>query len=88
MKILKNLWANVLFMVPHVVTSEVVFELAEGGEWVPVCDVKHVDPCQYYQKVGKVRSFQWLWFGIDFQQEHPLRDFHNNHGWGKRGNSR
>ena len=84
MKILKNLWANVLFMVPHVVTSEVVFELAEGGEWVPVCDVKHVDPRQYYQKVGKVRSFQWLWFGIDFQQECPLRDFHG----GRRGNSR
>lgn len=84
MKTLRTLWEYVLFMVPHVVTSEVVFELAEGGEWVPVCDVKHVDPCQYYQKVGKVRSFQWLWFGIDFQQEHPLRDFNG----GRRGNSR
>lgn len=80
MKTLRTLWEYILFIVPHISTSEVVFELAEGGEWVPVCDVKHVDPCQYYQKVGKVRSFQWLWFGIDFQQEYPLRDFRGNRG--------
>lgn len=77
MKILKNLWANVLFMVPHISTSEVVFELADGGEWVPVCEVKNIQPGEYYEKVGKVRSFQWLWFGFDFQEEYPLRKFDN-----------
>ena len=74
-RLLKSLWANVLFCVPRIVTSEVVFELADGGEWLPVCDVKYIQPGQYCQKVGRVRSIQWLWFGIDFQQECPLRDF-------------
>lgn len=83
-RLLKSLWANVLFCVPRIVTSEVVFELADGGEWLPVCDVKYIQPGQYYQKVGRVRSIQWLWFGIDFQQECPLRTFHG----GGRGNSR
>lgn len=78
-KLLKTLWANVQFCVPRIVTSEVVFELADGGEWLPVCDVKYIQPGQYYQKIGRVRSIQWLWFGIDFQQECPLRDFHGGH---------
>lgn len=75
-KLLKTLWEYILFCVPRITTTEVVFELAEGGEWVPVCDVKYIQPGQYCQKVGRVRSLQWLWFGINFQQEHPLREFH------------
>lgn len=84
MKLLKTLWHYILFVVPRITTSEVVFELADGGEWLPVCDVKHIRPGEYYQKVGRVRSFQWLWWGFDFQQECPLRKFDNR---GPRGNS-
>lgn len=84
MKILKTIWEYVLFFTPRIVTEELVYELADGGEWVPVCDVKYIQLGQYCQKVGRVRSIQWLWFGIDFQQECPLRDFHG----GRRGNSR
>lgn len=82
MKILKWLWECVLFIVPRIVTSEVVFELADGGEWVPVCEVKYIQPGEYYQRVGRVRSIQWLWFGLDIQQEIPLRNFDNR---GQRG---
>lgn len=77
MKILKTLWEYVLFFTPRVVTSEVVYELADGGEWVPVCEVKDIQPGEYYERVGKVRSFQWLWFGFDYLEEYPLRKFDN-----------
>lgn len=84
MKILKIIWEYVLFFTPRIVNEEMVFEMMEGGEWVPVCDVRDIRPGEYYQKVGKVRSFVWMWFGFDYQEEFPLRDYHG----GVRGNSR
>ncbi len=80
MKILKTIWEYVLFCVPRITTTEMVFEMADGGEWVPVTEVRHINPGRYYQKVGRMRSIQWLWFGIDFQQESPLRDFRGDRG--------
>lgn len=84
MKILKIIWEYVLFFTPRIVTEELVYELAEGGEWVPVCEVSQIKPGEHFEKVGKVSSFQWLCFAFDYAEEYPLRTFHG----GGRGNSR
>lgn len=85
MKLLKWLWELAVFLIPHVYTDEAVFEMDDKGEWQPVCSVADVQPGEYFQKVGKIRAFQWLCFGFMFRREAVLRDFKNG---GHRGDSR
>lgn len=77
MKLLKTLWELLVFMTPHIYTDEAVFEQDDNGEWFPVCCVEDVQPGEFFKKTGKVRAFQWLWFGFVFMRENPLRDFEN-----------
>lgn len=84
MKALKALWDLLVFLTPHVYTDEAVFDVDDKGEWYPVCSVEDVQPGEYFKKVGKVRAFQWLWFGFVFQRDETLREFNVR---GRRGNS-
>jgi hypothetical protein len=85
MAILKSILAGLLFLTPRFVTYEVVYEHSKDtGQWEPVCDVSEIEPGETYEKVGTVNGFEWLWFGFDYREEYPLRDFDNR---GSNGNS-
>lgn len=79
--ILKSIWAWVLFLTPRFVSYECVFEhCKDTGRWEPVCDVDEIEPGERFEKVGWVKGFEWLWFGWNYREEYPLRDFDNDRG--------